>query len=125
MGFPDVPFASVSDLENRWRPLTPGESAQADVLLEDASLLIVSQCPRAAKADPAVLRMVVCSVVKRAMQSPPIIGAESFQQTAGPYQGTVNFVNPTGDLYLSKSEKRSLGCGRQTAFTVSLGGPDV
>ena len=59
-------------------------------------------------------------MVKRGMQAPPVVGAESIQQGAGAYQASVNFSNPSGDLYLSKSEKLSLGCGRQRAFTIDL-----
>lgn len=120
VGFPEMPFALASDLELRWKPLTPGERSQADVLLEDASQLIVDQCPAASAASESTLRRVACSVVKRAMMAPPILGAESVQQGGGGYQASVNFVNPSGDLYLSKSEKQSLGCGRQRAFMIDL-----
>ena len=120
MGFPEIPFATVTDLEARWRSLTPGEQGTAFVLLEDASQLIIDQCPRAAGASENTLRRVACSVVKRGMQTPPVVGAESIQQGAGAYQASVNFSNPSGDLYLSKSEKLSLGCGRQRAFTIDM-----
>lgn len=120
MGFPEIPFAQVSDLEVRWKPLTPGERETASFLLEDASQLIIDQCPRASEASENTLKRVACSVVKRGMQMPLIAGAESIQQGAGGYQASVNFTNPSGDLYLSKSEKLSLGCGKQRAFMIDL-----
>ena len=120
MAFPDVPFASLDDLAARWKPLDPGEKAQAAVLLEDASQLIIDTCPRAANASENTLRRVTCSIVKRAMMAPPIAGAESVQQGGGGYQATVSFTNPSGDLYLSKSEKISLGYGKQKVFMVDL-----
>lgn len=120
MPFPEVPFAEVSDLEARWKPLTPGEKTTAAVLLEDASQLIIDVCPRAANASENTLRRVTCSIVKRAMMAPPIAGAESVQQGGGGYQATVSFTNPSGDLYLSKSEKISLGYGRKKAFMIDL-----
>ena len=120
MAFPEIPFATISDLEARWRAVSPSELIMVDALLEDASQLIVDQVPQAAGASASTLRRVVCSVVKRAMQAPPVVGAESIQQGAGAYQATVNFSNPSGDLYLSKSEKQSLGWGRQSAYTIGL-----
>ena len=120
MTFREVPFAEVSDLEARWKPLTPGEKTTAAVLLEDASQLIIDVCPRAANASENTLRRVTCSIVKRAMMAPPIAGAESVQQGGGGYQATVSFTNPSGDLYLSKSEKISLGYGRKKAFMIDL-----
>lgn len=120
MPFPIVPFATVADLEARWKPLTPGEQATALVLLEDASQLIIDTCPRASEASENTLKRVACAVVKRGMSSPAILGAESVQQGAGGYQATVNFANPSGDLYLSKSEKQALGCGKQRAFMIDL-----
>ena len=120
MPFPEIPFALVSDLEARWKKLTPGEESTAGVLLEDASQLIIDMCPRASGASENTLKRVVCSVVKRAMNTPSIAGAGSVQQGAGGYQASVSFANPHGDLYLSKSEKQALGCGRQRAFMIDL-----
>ena len=120
MPFPEIPFALVSDLEARWKKLTPGEESTAGVLLEDASQLIIDTCPHASGASENTLKRVVCSVVKRAMNTPSIAGATSVQQGAGGYQASVNFANPHGDLYLSKSEKQALGCGRQRAFMIDL-----
>lgn len=126
MSFPGLPFASVPALERRWkRTLTLDEEEHAQTLLRDASLLIMAQCPRASDASIEVLEMVTCSVVKRAMTTVDTFGAESFQQSAGPYGGQLKFANPTGDLYLSKSEKRTLGCNRQRFFSVQLGGADA
>lgn len=120
MPFPEIPFAEVEDLEARWKTLTPGEKETAEVLLEDASQLIIDVCPRASEASKNTLKRVACSVVKRGMQAPKIAGAESIQQGANGYQASVNFTNPSGDLYLSKSEKQSLGCGKQRAFMIDL-----
>lgn len=51
MPFPEIPFAEVEDLEARWKTLTPGEKETAEVLLEDASQLIIDVCPRASEAS--------------------------------------------------------------------------
>lgn len=127
MPFPEIPFAKVTDLEARWRQLNPDEKVQALVLLEDASQMIIDECPRAKDASLKTLKRVACSIVKRGMQSPPVLGADTIQQGGLGYTASVKFTNPAGDLYLSASEKRSLGCGRQRAFTIDLmgGGGDV
>ena len=73
--------------------------------------------------DPDVAADVVCEMVKSAASSPVEPGIDSVQQGAGPYQQTLQFSNPVGDLYLSKKQKRLLGCGIQSAFTVSMRAP--
>lgn len=125
-------YAEVTDLESRWRTLTPDESARAAVLLADAAVRIDASCP---PSDPPTdqelnARMIVsCEMVKRAMASSAGgvsgVGVTSIQQGAGPYQETVQFSNPTGDLYLSKSDRKLLGCGAQVAFTVPMANDDV
>ena len=125
MPFPQPPFATVTDLETRWRDLTVEEMSRAQAFLEDASSLVMDEFPGAHDASPATLRRVVCAMVKRAMAAPGGIGVASLMQGAGPFQQTTQFSNPTGDLYLTKSEKRSLGVGRQRAFEIDLlGGSD-
>lgn len=57
-------YATVADLENRWRELSPEESEKASVLLDDAAVLLEQY---AAGADSAALRIVSCNMVKRAM----------------------------------------------------------
>ncbi|MDD7465491.1 MAG: Gp19/Gp15/Gp42 family protein [Actinomycetaceae bacterium] len=113
----DAPFATVQNLESRWRKLTDAESAQAEVLIADASDLIKVECPRWNTANDATLTRVTCAIVKRAMSKPLGIeaaqGASSASMTAGPYSQQLSFSNPAGDLYLTKAEARSLG-GRAT-----------
>jgi hypothetical protein len=105
-------FATVEELEARWRPLSTSERERAGVLLQDGSQIILGL----AGGEPKNLflaKVVLCSMVKRAMLSPadqaPI---SNFQQGAGPYQLTQTYVNPTGDLYLTSNEKKLLGISR-------------
>lgn len=121
-------YATVNDLEARWRPLSDAEKPRAEVLLDDAAALIDTACPsladRIADGDESASRaalMVSCSIVKRAMISPVDQAPMSqYQQTAGPFSQSGTFANPSGDLYLTKADKRLLGCGQQVAFTVPL-----
>lgn len=114
-------FATTKELEARWRPLTEAESKRAETLLADASVKIALECEKAgvaykfetAEEDAlmkANLSMVACEMVKRAMLS-SVDQAPVTQQgiTVGPFNGSLTFANPTGDLYLTKAEMRSLG----------------
>ncbi|MCK9599156.1 MAG: phage Gp19/Gp15/Gp42 family protein [Sphaerochaeta sp.] len=125
------PFATADDLAARWRTLTIPEQTLATTLLEDASNLILSECSSANVVDDddtteqtirtATLKRVVCAIVKRAMMDtttgPSIL---EHQQNAGPFGDRVKYANPTGDLFLKKSEYHSLPCGRQVAFTIPM-----
>lgn len=121
------PFATHSDIEARWRPLTPAEQDRADTLLIDASALVrdlakdIDQRVEDGEIDPNTPRAIVCAMVKRVMQGPTEFdGVTQAQQTAGPFQRGVTFANPSGDLYLTKLEKKRLGAGGQRAFMVDL-----
>ena len=121
-------FATASELAARWRPLTPAEQATAGTLLSDASLVIRAECPDVdarttalpPTLDPDILKMVACAMVKRAMiAGADAEGVTAQQQTAGPFSQSLTYSNPMGNLYLTKAEKRLLGCGAQAAFTVA------
>lgn len=124
-----VPFATVEDLEARWRTLSAAEKSQAAVLLEDASHLVLDVCSSAATVDDdeqerreATLKRIVCNMVKRAMIAAggSLSGIETLQQGAGPFQIQATLSNPTGDLYLTKPERAALPCGKQVAFTAPM-----
>ena len=125
-------FATPEDLEKRWRPLLGPERDRAATLLEDASVMLRAEFPDITarttavppalpELDPAVPRIVVCKMVKRSMlasvDQPPVTAQ---QQSAGPYAQSLTFANPTGDLYLTKAERRMLGYGGQEAFTIDV-----
>lgn len=111
-------FATVEDLEARWRTLSTDEQAVATVLLDDASAMIRATCPDATDAD--ILKLVVCAMVKRAMLAADAPGVKTTQETAGPFSQSYTYANPMGDMYVTAAEKRLLGCGRQVAFTVPM-----
>lgn len=123
-------FATVDDLESRWRELDEQEKARASFLLLDASNYIrVLAGKDFADADEQtieVLKAVTCDVVKRVMLADIDNGAIStMQQTAGSYSESLNFANPTGDLYLTSLEKKLLGISVQKiSFSVPERGGD-
>jgi hypothetical protein len=119
-------YATTSDLEARWRPLTPDEASTAAVLLDDASSQIRTELPGIdARLDVSDdLRRnatrVVCAMVRRAMDVPDDagFGIATVQETTGPFSRSFNYSNPTGDLYLTKAERRLLGGGVQRAGSI-------
>jgi hypothetical protein len=118
-------YATTSDLEARWRPLTPAETATAEVLLEDASAQVRSEFPTldatiaggaGIDPNPDLARnatRVVCAMVRRAMDAPEDggFGVGSVQETTGPFSRSLSYSNPMGDLYLTKAERKLLGVG--------------
>jgi len=103
-------YATVEDLEARWRTLTESERAVASALLDDAAVLIGSYGePSGAEAA----RAVSCLMVRRAMSpmAGEMFGVTQASMTAGSYQQQQSFANPSGDLYLTRQERRMLGVG--------------
>lgn len=121
-------YATVEDLESRWRSLDSDERARAGVLLEDVSVLIDEAAPPPAPpAEPtqhalSLRRLISCAAVKRAMAvSAATVGVSSEQHGTGPFQDSWNYANPMGDLYLLAPEiKRLRGDGRQRAATIPM-----
>jgi hypothetical protein len=122
---PQPAFATVDDLQARWHSLTEAEQAQATTLLSDASQLIVDTMPGYVSASALTLTGIVCAMVKRAMLAGDNAGVSSTQQTTGPFNESVSYTNPLGDLYLTKAEKQRLGRGVQKAFSVDMSGGGV
>lgn len=120
------PFATLEELKQRWPDFPAGADAHAEVLLEDASQFILDTVPAAGGATLATRRRIVCAVVRRAMPSVDgMDGVESLQQSAGPFGMTVKPVNPNGDFYLTKQERKALGDGKQSAFGVQIAGVEA
>ena len=116
-------FATLEDLEGRWRPLSLPERKRAALLLEDAESLIKDECPRWHTASEATLRRIACKIVQRALNTPFGEDVGAIQQTsttAGPYSQQMSYANPQGDMYLTKAEKRALGGGALAAFEADL-----
>lgn len=119
------PFATVADLRARWPDMPAGADEHAGVLLEDASQFILDVCPSAATVSENTRRRIVCAVVRRSIeaQSSPGAGMSTFQATTGPFTNSYTPTNPHGDFYLTKSERKALGEGRQKAYGGSIAGP--
>lgn len=120
------PFATLAELKARWPDFPVGADAHATILLEDASQFILDTVPSAGLASASTRRRIVCSVVRRAIPSQDgMDGMESIQESTGPFSQTFKPVNPSGDFYLTKSEKQALGFGVQRAFGVQIANLDA
>ena len=114
-------YATLEDLQSRWRLLSADEQQRATTLLSDAAVKIALACKQSGVAIDAAdelqseaLKSINCEMVKRAMMSPiDMPPVSSFAQTAGSYSESQTYVNPTGDLYMTLGEKKMLGIGTQ------------
>lgn len=112
-------FATVNDLEARYKVLNAEERERAEVLLQDASNIIAAQMGD--KVNPEdeqqkeLLKAITVAMVKRSISTNDGFGGvpvSNMQQVAGSYSQTLTYANPAGDLYLTRAEKRALGIGK-------------
>jgi len=110
------PFATVKELELRYRLLDESEKERAETLLSDASAILRSEFSRAGETidesdeiQSANLVRVCCSMARRVLSSGPLDDVSSINRMAGSYSEQRTFANPTGDMYITKNERRSLG----------------
>lgn len=105
-------YATVSELEERWRDLSESEKRRAAALLDDAAALLDSELERCHQ-DPSTktdkLRYISCQMVRRAMAGGEAGDLTSLSRTAGSFSEQFSFANPSGDLYLTANERRFLG----------------
>jgi hypothetical protein len=103
------PFATATDVANRWRPLTEAEYAVAATLVSDASALIRQRFPgidaqvTGGTVDPDILTMVVAGMVKRALIAPDD-GVSQESETTGPYSHSQSFANPMRNVFITAAE---------------------
>ena len=108
-------YAEVSDIESRWRELSTDEQARAAVLLDDASAMLTQlvDVDETDEQQAALLKTVCCSMVTRTMSATESdsFGASNMSMTAGVYSQSWSYANPSGDMYLTRLEKKMLGIG--------------
>lgn len=107
-------FADVSDIEARWRTLDSAERDRAQALIQDASAALTKLVHDIDEEDDEQMQLLnlVCSnMVIRVMSATAAdtYGASNMSMTAGPYTQQWTYSNPSGDLYVTKFEKRLLG----------------
>ena len=106
-------YADVTDIEVRLgRTFTADETIQVQALLDGASAVLDKLVNVDGSAEQADLLEFVCTnMVCRAVsaQGMDVLGASQASVTAGPYTQSYSFATPSGDMYLTKLEKRLLG----------------
>ena len=106
-------FAVVSDIEMRWRELSTDEKTRASTLIEDATAMLTAlvRVDASDQQQAQLLNTVCCNMVIRAMAQSGMdtFGVSQAAITAGPYTQSFSYSNPSGDMYLTKMEKKLLG----------------
>lgn len=124
MAVEPVMFASVEDLQDRWRDMPGYPVNYVTVVLEDVSQFILDMYPDVEEAvSPQSLKRVVCAVARRAMdaESNDLVGLDSTTEMAGQVSLTLKPTNPHGDFYLTSQEKRALSGGAiRRAWSIDL-----
>ena len=109
-------YATAEDVQRRMvKPLSDDQMDVCAALLDDAGVLIDAIAPNASDEAKAT---VSCSMVVRAMGSQGDLtvptGATQGSASALGYSQSWTFGNgATGELYLSRTEKRLLGVGNR------------
>ena len=108
-------YATTDDIEDRLgRELTETEEDVCDALLEDAAVIIDAAAPNASADAKKVVscRMVLRTVSTEGQAGVPV-GATQGSMTALGYtqSWTISGGGSSGELYLSKTDRRILGCG--------------
>lgn len=128
-----APFATHTDYTARGYDASKFETtAVLDMRLAAASRFVRAQCPGVddrlnatpPELDSDLVVDIVCKMVQRSVPSDDLAGIESVQESMGPFAQSRRPVNPSGDLYLTKGERKSLGCGGQRAGSVQMGPRD-
>ena len=104
-------YATVEQVEAGFRDLTEEEKNKASALVDEASVVVDAY---ATNAEDGVKTVVVCRMVRRAIDSgggsAVPMGASQGTATAGPYsQSWTIGSGSAGELYLSKLDKKLLG----------------
>lgn len=110
------PFATVADLEGRYRKLDADEKERAEALLKDATEALVTELALAggevAEGDAnqtRLLGMVACNMVKRVLANGTSADVSQMSEARGPFSTSYTFSNPSADMYIREDERRWLG----------------
>ena len=128
-------FASVQDITDLFRPLTPEETQRAMALLPVVSDSIRQEAKKAGKDIDSmlengdllegVLKSVTVDVVSRAlMTSTDQEPMTQMSQSALGYSVSGTYLVPGGGLFIKKSELARLGLKRQRYGVINLYGND-
>lgn len=120
----------ISDLEDRWRPLSADEKTTAQALLMDAWAIANVQLPNLESSVAAgtissdVVRAVVSAMVVRVLRNPDGVR----QWSVDDYSETRDSTLSSGVLYLTPAElallNSAVGRPKRGAFSITPGGAE-
>lgn len=111
------PYATATELERYWRPLSDAERSRAETLLDAVGDLIDEQ-PGSANFVESARLWVSLDAVKRAMIGGS--GVTNVDQSMADLTANVRYANPMGNLYLTGPELRRLAGHTGGAFSLAL-----
>lgn len=106
-------YATVDDVQAGFRTLTADERAKCTALLDEAAVIIDAYN---SKADDDAKNVVSCRMVRRAVgdtdtQMYPLGATQGTASALGYSQSWTMGTGSSGELYLSKLDKKLLGVG--------------
>lgn len=109
-------FATIIDLRAHWPQLPSEDEDEATQKLKEASLKIraryrdIDARITSGELDKDLVVLVVCRMVKRAMDIPEDVpdNAQQLSFGAGSFQQSMTFRNTDGALYLGREDLRDL-----------------
>lgn len=108
-------YATSDDVAARLgRELTETEEDVVDVLLDDAAVIIDAAAPNASSDAKKVVscRMVLRTIGSEGQSGVPMGATQGSMSALGYSQSwTISGGGSSGELYLSKADRRILGCG--------------
>lgn len=122
-----APYATYPDLEVRWRALSEEEKDKAEALLGDASFWLRQWFPAetarfdAGAADATGALILVCNMVRRALQNTDNIGVSTASEAVGPFNRNRTYSNPDGNLYITAQEQTLIQSGRRAVSMTMTG----
>lgn len=120
-------WATLTDLEALWRPVTEAEKPRAEALLELVPEVLAAEAHKVDtdlwNLNPYVLKSVIVDVVARTlMTSTNQEPMTQMTQSAGGYSASGTFLVPGGGLFIKKSELARLGLRRQRIGVIDFYG---
>ena len=126
-------YATVEDIKNLWRALTPTEEERANALLPIVSARLRTEAKNVGKDLDAMIeedadlvfvaKQVTVDIVARVLMtstnSEPL---SQFSQSGMGYSVSGTYLVPGGGLYIKKSELASLGLKRQRMGVLDIYG---
>jgi hypothetical protein len=120
-------FATVDDVADRWRPLSDAERTLAQVLIGDATNILLVTYPDingqvlAGTVEEWRPRQVVAGMVKRAIIGGDNEGVKSDSETVGPYSLSRTYANALGSLFLTDADRVLILGPQPAAVSVPYG----